>query len=274
MAEVVDGTPNSQTSSDSEQDGASLVAVVPVDDLNEAKWAGAALRCLPLEAQSRKRIKFACPTCQTKLRIANTKAGAEIDCPRCSQRLIVPTPSSVPKLGIVREDSFHIGPPLLPVIPTSPTVKDWLPDWLPDSFSINSPPPHPSKPDEQDIPPLELTMTDTTNSFSAPEALERIEDRKDASSGPQPADDHNFRGRTPKRVYKEDELDFADSPRLARFNCPFCGSRRPPVRHSKVSGGGWAVAVVLFLCTIILFWIGFFFRDHYHRCRDCGVRLG
>jgi DNA-directed RNA polymerase subunit RPC12/RpoP len=46
-------------------------------------------------------INFACPRCTRKLSIATRKAGAEVTCPGCKQRIIVPTPTDEPLPGIL-----------------------------------------------------------------------------------------------------------------------------------------------------------------------------
>ena len=45
-------------------------------------------------------LKFECPHCQARLSAENGLFGNQIDCPECSQALIVPTPE---ELGVVEE---------------------------------------------------------------------------------------------------------------------------------------------------------------------------
>lgn len=74
-------------------------------------------------------IHFACPRCTKRLSIAIRKAGAEVLCPACSQRIIVPTPvSQTPLPGIL----IHEGPPQSDgeeaVSPDKTTPSDIEPD--------------------------------------------------------------------------------------------------------------------------------------------------
>jgi len=60
------------------------------------------------------------------------------------------------------------------------------------------------------------------------------------------------------------------------FVCPYCHTTAPPFVCSKVSTGGWIIfALLLLSCIGTLFcWVGLFFTDTYHQCRQCGIRLG
>ena len=59
----------------------------------------------------------------------------------------------------------------------------------------------------------------------------------------------------------------------ARFSCPYCDSRRPPIWKSEVSQLGWIVFVILLMTTCFLCFIGLFIRDQYRVCADCKARL-
>jgi DNA-directed RNA polymerase subunit RPC12/RpoP len=64
-----------------------------------------------------------------------------------------------------------------------------------------------------------------------------------------------------------------------RFRCPFCGSRRMPVRESKVSTGGWIMFTIgiafvpLFFIGLILIFLGLSTKDEYTACDACGAKL-
>lgn len=60
----------------------------------------------------------------------------------------------------------------------------------------------------------------------------------------------------------------------ARFQCPYCQTRRPPIWKSEISQTGWFVFVVLLLTTCFLCVIGLFIRDKYRECSQCKIRLG
>ncbi|QEG29289.1 hypothetical protein GobsT_40840 [Gemmata obscuriglobus] len=47
------------------------------------------------------RIEFLCPSCLMELKVDGQSAGAEVDCLRCGQAIVVPSPSSSPRLGIL-----------------------------------------------------------------------------------------------------------------------------------------------------------------------------
>jgi hypothetical protein len=60
----------------------------------------------PIMAQPASLIDFLCPTCKTGLRAAPEHAGAEVDCPKCSQRIQIPEPIKTTNktvLGLVTE---------------------------------------------------------------------------------------------------------------------------------------------------------------------------
>lgn len=41
-----------------------------------------------------------------------------------------------------------------------------------------------------------------------------------------------------------------------------------------MSMAGWIVFAILFLFTIIFFFIGLFIKEDVRRCRDCGIKIG
>jgi DNA-directed RNA polymerase subunit RPC12/RpoP len=57
----------------------------------------------PVKKQSKPAIEFLCPACRARMRISHRKAAAEIRCPKCDQRVIVPTPPDRPLEGILIE---------------------------------------------------------------------------------------------------------------------------------------------------------------------------
>ena len=59
----------------------------------------------------------------------------------------------------------------------------------------------------------------------------------------------------------------------SNFCCPFCHSRERPVRRNRTSLAGWIVFAVVLFCFFPLCWLGFFIREKYHVCYDCGIRL-
>src|SRR5262249_8792485 len=42
-------------------------------------------------------IRFACPACQTALKVSGKRAGAKVACLKCGQRLLVPRPDQLPR---------------------------------------------------------------------------------------------------------------------------------------------------------------------------------
>jgi DNA-directed RNA polymerase subunit RPC12/RpoP len=77
----------------------------------------------------------------------------------------------------------------------------------------------------------------------------------------------------------EDDLEDEDEPAKRRrkrrnvgFQCQFCGSNFSPIMESKISTLGIVILACLLLMTIVLFWIGFFFRDRYPVCSECGIK--
>jgi hypothetical protein len=88
------------------------------------------------------------------------------------------------------------------------------------------------------------------------------------------------------KTVTDDELDDPPLPaprRRARrlrvrdddgFRCPFCGTSKWPITSSRISTGGWVLFVGLLFFCFPLCWIGFFVRESYDYCDDCGVKLG
>jgi LITAF-like zinc ribbon domain len=87
------------------------------------------------------------------------------------------------------------------------------------------------------------------------------------------------------RRYEDDDDDYDRRPARRRnrrydddegFRCPFCGDPDPPLVRTKVSGGGWALFVVmLVLLCWPLCWIPLVaMKDEYRVCQGCGVKLG
>jgi len=59
-------------------------------------------------------IRFSCPKCQSKLNAPDEKAGVKVPCPKCGQRLLIPTPPPPENKTLLGE----LEPPPLP----APTV--------------------------------------------------------------------------------------------------------------------------------------------------------
>ena len=55
--------------------------------------------------------------------------------------------------------------------------------------------------------------------------------------------------------------------------CPVCGSRSNFI-ETKISTAGWVTFTLLLIFTIVLFWVGFFLKDEYRVCGQCGHVLG
>jgi len=83
------------------------------------------------------------------MKIADRKAGAEVPCPRCAQRIIVPTPDSSPRPGILVEPGPARSPDTDDDVPeiTSPPPQSTLP---PRPLPLPPPPTPQSEP--QDLP--------------------------------------------------------------------------------------------------------------------------
>ncbi|HWG43890.1 MAG TPA: hypothetical protein VN688_14025, partial [Gemmataceae bacterium] len=73
-------------------------------------------------------INFACPRCMRRLSIATRKAGSEVGCPACKQKIIVPEPppEDKPLPGIL----FESGP--LPAEPTAASPESDAPALIDD----------------------------------------------------------------------------------------------------------------------------------------------
>jgi hypothetical protein len=56
-------------------------------------------------------IRFACPRCMNRLRVGGNNVGAEVGCPKCGQKVIVPAPLDEPRPGIPIEDGPVRGSP-------------------------------------------------------------------------------------------------------------------------------------------------------------------
>jgi predicted Zn finger-like uncharacterized protein len=52
-----------------------------------------------------------------------------------------------------------------------------------------------------------------------------------------------------------------------------CGSDSRPIERSEISTGGWVTFAVLVWLFPPLCWIGFFIKDRYLVCSDCGRRI-
>lgn len=74
---------------------------------------------------------------------------------------------------------------------------------------------------------------------------------------------------------RREDGGYDDRPACRRgFECPYCGSAEPPLVRSEISTGGWIVFAVMLVTCFPLFWVGFFIKDEYRQCDECGVRLG
>ncbi len=61
--------------------------------------------------------------------------------------------------------------------------------------------------------------------------------------------------------------------RHSRFCCPFCQSRERPLRRKRIALAGWIVFASLLIMCFPICWLGFFVREKYHVCYDCGIKL-
>lgn len=63
---------------------------------------------------------------------------------------------------------------------------------------------------------------------------------------------------------------------MPRFHCPYCDSSIPPYEYTRTRFTAWWLMVLMFsTCILIPFcWLPLvLMRDHYHRCRTCGLYL-
>ena len=96
---------------------------------------------------------------------------------------------------------------------------------------------------------------------SVPRAIKSIRDEDEEEDNPR-------RRRRPGRRRDYDE----DGP---SFRCPFCKSRWPPRRKSKVSNGGWVMFCVLLILCFPIFWIPLLLmKEDDTFCSNCGVKIG
>jgi hypothetical protein len=58
------------------------------------------------------------------------------------------------------------------------------------------------------------------------------------------------------------------------MTCPICHSHEPPVLRSRVSTAGWLVILLATgsICFMPAALLGFFMRDRFAECPDCGCR--
>jgi DNA-directed RNA polymerase subunit RPC12/RpoP len=54
--------------------------------------------------------------------------------------------------------------------------------------------------------------------------------------------------------------------------CPYCGSDAEPYHSEQMAQIGWVVFGVLLLVFFPLCWLGFFIKERYVQCPDCGHR--
>lgn len=58
------------------------------------------------------------------------------------------------------------------------------------------------------------------------------------------------------------------------FRCPYCKSSDAPLMKSKTSAVGWLVFAGLLVTCFPLCFLGLFFKEEYHVCSGCGIKLG
>jgi hypothetical protein len=185
-------------------------------------------------------LTFRCPACGQKLRADASGAGKKAKC-KCGQLVVIP------QLPGSRR------PP-----PTAPVPQQHPPQPIPpppggfEVVELGSVPLPPTKKPEIEYPRAELY--DDYEEEDLPRRRSRDIRKRD------------------------DDYDEDDEPRSRnrrpRFRCPFCGSNEIPVTRSKVSVTGWVLMVVLLLFCFPLFWIGFFIKEEYMACHNCGIKLG
>ena len=58
------------------------------------------------------------------------------------------------------------------------------------------------------------------------------------------------------------------------YHCPRCGTNALPIVKSKVSGGGWAVLILMIFFCFPLFFIGLLMREETRVCPACLTQIG
>ncbi len=58
------------------------------------------------------------------------------------------------------------------------------------------------------------------------------------------------------------------------YHCPRCGTNALPIIKSKISGGGWAVLILMIFFCFPLFFIGLLMREETRVCPACLTQIG
>jgi len=71
-------------------------------------------------------LKFRCPNCAQKLKVQDDRAGRTAKCPRCKERITIPSPAPSEPVPLELEDELRLAPP-----PPSTVAPDALLDLAP-----------------------------------------------------------------------------------------------------------------------------------------------
>jgi predicted Zn finger-like uncharacterized protein len=206
-------------------------------------------------------VIFSCPTCAQSFRVGDDAAGKKVVCPKCFQKILVPTP---PK-----------PPPPVPTPSSKTTLGKLVDEELPSlPPATSSPRPHEETPADGEIIIVEYHAPKPPPKGSLPTPPEDDRPkhgREKSSEFDFDSEDH----RPPKRgryrdEYDDEEDDSRRSRRQRRWRCPYCGSREIPLKTRQISLAGW---MVILLCWP-LFWIGMSMKEDHLECYDCGLKVG
>lgn len=201
---------------------------------------------------------FLCPTCAQSFRTGDDTAGKKVLCPKCGQKILVPTP-----------------PPPAPV-PSNKTTLGKLVEEEPDSATpaTSSPLPQVKKPIDEGLILVSPHLPQPAAKREPPPP-EQERPRRGSRDEEDEEDERDRRARKRRRLREEDDEDYDRRRRRGgRWRCPYCDSRAAPRLRSEISTGGWVVFVVLLLFFFPLCWIGLLMTEQHRTCFDCGARIG
>lgn len=201
-------------------------------------------------------IHFRCPVCKFALESPDSSVGSKLPCPHCGQRLQVPMPAHPLPQSEKTLDRIASVPPSLRIPVVVPALHQPVQATIGDGKYCH-----------------ECGASINTKAVMCPQcgASQDARGKADGSNLVAPAREGQT-GLAP--ILGLDVIQPQVMSRRRRALCPGCGSKEQPNRRQEVSIVGW---ILFFMLLLFLFWpvcwLGFFFKDTWEICRECGWRI-
>jgi DNA-directed RNA polymerase subunit RPC12/RpoP len=209
-------------------------------------------------------MRFSCPSCSQPMQCPDDYAGKKAKCPKCAQKILVPTPPptspiDIPGFGQNSTNKTTLGKIDTSPYPQTPATPINIPEFEFDKVDEKpTPPPVPIA-----VPVSEVDVDHVDEfEFQPPKKVVRRRNRNDEYDDEDDEDD----GRRNRRSRRQSSR--------REFTCPYCGTNHSPRVRQKISAAGWIVFIILLFFCFPLCIVGIFITEDFRECSSCGIKIG